>query len=113
MEIKLNNTIGEYGLYATQSYVKGQIVFVLSGKIFSNPTRETIYVGNGIHVHDPFGIYINHSFSPSVRIDSYNVIAARDINDGDEITFDYNQNEIQMASPFYSNGILVCGKVTK
>ena len=110
MEIKLNDTIGEYGLYATQFYAKGDILFVLSGKIFANPTRETIYVGNGTHIHDPFGIYINHSFMPSVRIDSRNVRAARDINSGDEITFDYNLNEIQMANPFYSDGILVSGK---
>jgi len=110
MEIKLNDMIGEYGLYATQPYAQGDVLFVLSGEIFANPTREPIYVGDGIHIHDPFGIYINHSFNPSVRIESYNVRAARDINAGDEITFDYNQNEIQMANPFYSDGILVCGK---
>ena len=113
MEIKLNDMIGEYGLYATQPYAQGDVLFVLSGEIFANPTRETIYVGDGIHIHDPFGIYINHSFNPSVRIESYNVRAARDINAGDEITFDYNLNEIQMANPFYSDGILVSGKSHK
>ena len=55
-------------------------------------------------------IFINHSFTPSTYIKNYNVIALVDIDVDDELTFDYNGNEINMASIFYADGKLVCGK---
>lgn len=53
---------------------------------------------------------MNHSFNPNTEIKGYNVVAIKDINQGDEITFDYNVTEINMASPFKVNGIDVIGK---
>jgi hypothetical protein len=108
MEIK-QNTIG-YGLYATKPYDMGDVVFKLEGQEYDYPLRETIYVGNGIHVYDKNGMYMNHSFEPTTYIEGYHVIALIDINEGDELTFNYNGNEVNMASPFYVDGMLVCGK---
>jgi hypothetical protein len=114
MEIKLNEKIGQLGLFTTKKYAQGEIIFILSGKEFDKPTRESIYIGeiNGkyIHVHDKYGQYINHSFEPSVIINGYNVIAIKDLDISEEITFDYNQNELQMASPFMVNGKIVNGQ---
>jgi hypothetical protein len=108
MEVRENN-IGK-GLYATKKYLKDEIIHKLSGKIYDNPTRETIYIGNNKHIYDEYGIFINHSFTPTVYICETNVIALIDINENDEITFNYNDNEINMACPFTINGIAVCGK---
>jgi hypothetical protein len=115
MEIKINENIGQYGLFTTKMYLQNETIFTLSGTEYSYPTRESIYVGkingNDVHVHDMFGQWINHSFNPSTVINGYNVVALRNMNIGDEITFDYNTNEINMASPFVVDGKLVNGKL--
>ena len=112
MEIKINNTIGEFGLYATKDYSIGSTIFTLSGEIVDHPTRESIHIGNNKHIHDEYGIYMNHSFNPSTKIDEKNVIAIKFICSGDELTFNYNESEINMAHPFEFNGIKICGKQT-
>ena len=113
MDVKFDIIINGKGLYATKKYMKGEVIRVLSGKEYRYPTRETIHIGNNRHIYDKYGIFINHSFMPSARIDYNNVIALRDIMINEEITFNYNDNEINMASPFYVNGKLVSGKSVK
>lgn len=110
MEIRDNTIINGKGLYTIQAYKKGEIVFILSGEIFDKPSRETIHIGNNKHIYDSFGIFINHSFTPSVYIDNVNVIALHDISIDTEITFNYNTSEINMASPFYVDNKIVSGK---
>lgn len=105
--------IGNYlpkGLYATQEYKEGEIIKKLEGQLVLKPTRESIYIGNGMHVIDEHGKYMNHSFEPNVRIELNNVIAIRDIQKYEEITFNYNETEINMAFPFDVDGVKVCGK---
>ena len=102
----------EQGLFATKRYMKNDIVFILSGKVYDYPTRETIYVGNNKHIHDQNGQYMNHSFNPTTYINNYDVVALVNIQVGDELTFDYNINEINMASPFIVDGIMVSGNRT-
>ena len=109
MEIKINPELNAKGLYSTKSYLKDEIVFTLAGQLYDHPTRETIYIGDNKHIYDEFGIFMNHSFTPSTYIDGYNVIALRDIKINDEITFNYNDSELKMANPFYVNNILVDG----
>ena len=109
MYIKTNPELNAKGLYSAKSYLKDEIVFTLAGKIYDHPTRETIYIGDNKHIYDEFGIFMNHSFTPSTRIDGHNVVALRDIKGNDEITFNYNDSELKMATPFYVNNILVDG----
>lgn len=97
------------GLYATRAYNKGDIVRRLEGYLALKPTRESIHIGNGMHVIDQYGKYINHSFEPNTRIVSNDVIAIKEINQYDEITFNYNESEINMKEPFIVDGIEVCG----
>lgn len=98
------------GLFSTQNYNKGDIIYTLTGEIYDKPTRETIYIGNNQHIYDMYGIFINHSFTPNICINNSNLVALFDIKKDDEIMFNYNDNEINMANPFYSNDTLVCGK---
>lgn len=110
MEVADSKYVDGKGLILRKSVKKGEIVFVLSGRIFDHPTRESIHIGNNKHIYDEYGIFINHSFDPSVRIESINVIALKDLHDGDEITFNYNDSEINMANTFYVGDVLVSGK---
>ena len=112
MEIRNSKLSGENGLFSTKKYKKGEIVYVLSGDIYDKPTRETIHIGNNKHIYDKYGIYINHSFNPNICVKGYELIALCDINIDDEIFFNYNDTEINMANPFYDNNILVCGNKT-
>jgi hypothetical protein len=100
---------GSKGLYANCTYIKDELIFILSGEEYDHPTRESIHIGNGKHIYDELGIFINHSFEPSVYIDGKNVKALKSINIDDELTFNYNNTEINMACPFYVDNILVCG----
>ena len=98
------------GIYSTQNYKIGDIVHVMSGKLLTIPTKKSIHIGNNMHLEDKFGQYINHSFEPNVMVENNKLIAIKDINIYDEITFNYNDNELEMASPFEDDGILVCGR---
>ena len=112
MEIANSTLVEGKGLILRKSVKKDEIVFVLSGRIFNQPTRESIHIGNNKHIYDEYGIYINHSFEPSVRIEGLNVVALKDLQNGDEITFNYNETEINMANTFYVGDVLVSGKTT-
>lgn len=98
------------GLYAIKDYKKDDIIHRLSGKIVLNPTKESIHVGNNMHIIDEYGKYINHSFQPNTRIEANVIIAITDIKVNEEITFNYNESEVNMDYPFEDEGILVCGK---
>lgn len=111
MEIKANKDINGKGLYSTKNFHKDEVIYTLIGEEFDHPTRETIYVGDGKHIYDEYGIFMNHSFEPSCFINGYNIVALKEINIGDELTFDYNVNEPKMAAPFVVGDKLVGGKL--
>lgn len=113
MEIKNSDVTKEKGLFATKKYAENEVVRVLSGNIYDKPTRETIHIGDNKHVHDEYGIYINHSFTPNIKIDGYKLVALQDIGIGDELFFNYNDTEVDMSNPFYVGDTLVSGNKTK
>lgn len=110
MEVRDATFLNGEGLFITKSVKKGDIVFTLEGDILNSPTRESIHIGNNKHIHDKYGRYINHSFTPNIYIDNLNVVALVDIDVNKEIMFNYNETEINMVCPFYDNNILVKGK---
>ena len=87
MEITKSTLHEGKGLILRKNVKKDEVVFTLSGKMLDHPTRESIHIGDNKHIYDENGIFINHSFEPTVRIDGYNVVALMDLNDGDEISF--------------------------
>ena len=99
-----------HGVFASRGCITGTIVLSLSLKDISDiPTRTSIHIGNGIHAEDPVGIYINHACSPTCKIEGQSVVSLVDLCKGDEITFDYRDNELNIASPFTCRccGILI------
>jgi SET domain-containing protein len=109
MEIRDATMLNGLGLFVTKNIKKGEILFTLVGEIFDSPKRETIHVGNNKHIYDAYGKFINHSFTPNIYIDNVYVVALVDIAADDEVMFNYNETEINMACPFYADNKLVNG----
>ena len=108
-EIQKHKVMG----YFLQHFIaEDSIVFTLTGEILSAPNKYTIEIGENQHIMDDFGIYMNHSSTPSTRIEGFNVVANHDIIPNDEINFDYNESETDMDSPFVTEkGESVSGKL--
>ena len=52
MKVVYKTDISGYGLYSSQSYNEGDIIFIIDGYTTTYPTRESIYIGNGLHVQE-------------------------------------------------------------
>lgn len=99
-------------LIAIRPIVAGKRVFVVEGHETRTPTRYSIQIGIGLHLdqgdaHDMnevvrryFWRYMDHDCDPTTVIRNRNVIARRDIDAGEGITFNYNTTEYEMAEPF-------------
>ena len=108
------------GLYTKKEYRKEEIVLYLEGNYFPEPTRTSIQVGNK-HIESWEGGHINHHCDPNTEIKIHKnfigtcssslwsgelaalVVAKRNIQIGEEITFDYQLTETEMAEPFKCN----------
>lgn len=73
------------------------------GREVDRPTYHSIQTGPGAHIDD-LGLfaYLNHSCRPNVIVDTsaLDVVAARDIAAGEELTFFYPSTEWDMQHPF-------------
>ena len=101
MEIKSNNSFN--GLYGTKQYMKNTKIYKLVGEIVNKPTRTSIEIGENQHIEDKYGIYMNHSFDPNCKIQNGHIFSIKNINIRDELTFNYNDSETNMACPFVDN----------
>ena len=95
-----HNSDEKSGLFAEIDYHFDDTVFILEGPVLTVPTRESIMLGPTEHIVDPFGSYLNHSCYPNVEIDGFYVTAGEDIKAGEELFFDYRENEGVLANPF-------------
>jgi len=104
--------LGQRGVVAIEAIPTGEVVLVVDGITTTRPSRYSIQVGENEHVDLPADVdparsavdhpwqFLNHSCAPNARLVARTVIAARPIEAGEEITFDYNTTEYDMASPF-------------
>ena len=110
MIIKFSQRVDGNALYSENNYKKGEVIFILEGEILDKPNKYTIEIEKDKHILDKWGIYMNHSFSPSTEISGNKVIALIDIVPGIEVNFNYNLNETSMTCPFITNeGLQVSG----
>ena len=86
---------------------ENSIVLKLSGEILPYPTRTSIQISETEHIEDSLGQYINHSCKPSCKVENGCIVSIKNINPGSSITFNYNETEVSMSSPFTCN---CCGK---
>ena len=110
MDIKYCERVNGKALFTKKFIKKNDLVFNLEGEILDKPTKYTIEISPDKHIYDKFGIFMNHSFNPTTKIVNKSVIALKDLNPGDELNFNYNDNETCMASPFETPYGKVFGK---
>jgi hypothetical protein len=95
-------------LITRHRYAKGEIICPIpSERVYSHPTQFTVQVSRHRHVEVGELASMNHSCNPNTILDTVHmrVIAARDIQAGEELTFFYPSTEWEMSAPF----ICLCG----
>jgi uncharacterized membrane protein YeiB len=105
--VEIRPDAGSASLVAMRSFASGEVVLPLEGRPIVQPTRFTIQVGADAHLTpisertSPWS-YLNHGCDPNVAIDvpSRAIVARRPIAAGDELRFDYNTTEWELAEPF-------------
>ena len=94
------NEHGERATYACFAFAPGELVYTVRGEASATRTRESIEVGPGQHVEDAYALYLNHSFTPNLRLEERRMYALKNIAEGEELTFNYLETESEIASPF-------------
>ncbi len=95
-------------LITKQTYKKGEMICVMpSENIMDKPNRFTVQIAKDKHTHVGKLAALNHSCDPNVILDTENMlmIARRDIEKGEELSFFYPSTEWEMQAPF----ICLCG----
>ena len=122
MNVKIVKINGMQGVIATIDVDAGDIVYEFRGENVSYPTRTSVQIGSR-HIEEDMIAYVNHSCTPNVNVEdmqyndwnmfgAYALISTGIIVAGDEITFDYNDTEDEIAHPFECSchGTLIRGK---
>lgn len=103
---------GHRRLVAIRDIPRGTRIFRITGHEVSVPTRYSVQVGASLHldqdgardefelVHRYFWRYLDHACEPTAWIRDREVIAVRDIAEGEGVTFHYCTTEWDMATPF-------------
>jgi hypothetical protein len=102
-------------LIAIRPIAAGRRIFTLQGREQATPTRYSVQIGPSLHVdqtdvHDAnesvrrfYFRFMDHACDPATLIRGRNVVARRDIEAGEAVTFNYNTTEYDMAEPFRCN----------
>jgi SET domain-containing protein len=98
----IKNGIHGIGVFTTTDVKKGELLFEMTGEVLDHPTRTSVQIGLNQHIEDEIAGHMNHSCIPTARVDrqSKSFISVVDIKKGEEITFNYNENEDTLAAPF-------------
>jgi hypothetical protein len=97
---------------ATRLHKKDEIICCFTAReICASPSRFTVQAGDNKHILlSPEHLqYINHSCSPNAffDVDQFQLVALRDIEESEEITFFYPSSEWEMSESFLCN----CGEI--
>ncbi len=71
--------------------------------ILPKPNYQTVQIAENAHIMDHVFANLNHHCSPNTFIDvsSFSLIAERDIEQGEELTFAYFTTEVKLNRPFH------------
>ncbi|MFI5279489.1 MAG: SET domain-containing protein [Gemmatimonadales bacterium] len=90
----------------------GGTVLTLDGDVVQRPSRHSIQLDEGTHIEvtgdlalermmrDHPWRFTNHSCDPNTRLVGRSLVALRPVRAGDEITYNYNTSEWELAEPF-------------
>ncbi|KAJ3013672.1 hypothetical protein HKX48_005626 [Thoreauomyces humboldtii] len=104
-EVIRNGTDGDFKskLVVTRSFQAGEVIASIEGFQEAEKRWSSVQVSADTHIE--LGsqlVYMNHSCNPAATIDTerMQVVAARDLKAGDEMTFFYPSTEWEMSQPF-------------
>jgi hypothetical protein len=95
-------------LITKQAYKKGEIICEIpTEKVIDKANRYTVQIGRDQHTEVGKLSALNHSCDPNVILDTENLqmVACRDVEQGEELSFFYPSTEWEMDAPF----ICLCG----
>jgi hypothetical protein len=95
-------------LITKQAYKKGQIICdIPTEKVINKANRYTVQIDRDRHTEVGKLSALNHSCDPNVILDTEHLlmVACRDIEKGEELSFFYPSTEWEMDAPF----ICLCG----
>ncbi len=110
--IEVRDEDGHRSLRARVDFNRGDTILEVRGDVVHVPSRYSIQVGTNEHVEpglvpddlngydDYLWPFLNHGFEPNSMMEGRQLLAIVDIAAGDEVTFNYNANEWDMATPF-------------
>ena len=103
---------GEYHVLAVRAFAPSELLLVIEGERREQPSRHSIQVGWGLNIDAGVGNdmetlldlypwrFLNHSCECNTKVRARDLVAIRHIRAGEEVTFNYNTTEYDMASPF-------------
>jgi hypothetical protein len=106
---------GWYRLVSAETIRTGERIFEIQGRVTAVPSRYSVQIDQDCHIdtgsdHDLQELldqycwrFMNHHCEPNAVIRGRTVYAIRSIRPWEEITFDYNTTEYEMAEPFPCN----------
>ena len=95
-------------LVTRQAYSRGEVICdIPTEKLFDKANRYTVQISQDKHTEVGKLSALNHSCDPNVILDTEHLkmIACRDIEKGEELSFFYPSTEWEMDAPF----ICLCG----
>jgi hypothetical protein len=98
-------------LVTKQTYAKGDVICEIpTDKIVDRPNRFTVQIDRDKHTDVGKLAALNHSCDPNVILDTENLLvyAAKDIEEGEELSYFYPATEWEMDAPF----ICLCGSTS-
>ena len=112
--IEVVRSDGQLRVVAMHAFRKGERIFELEGVLTPTPSRYSVQIDTNVHVEVPEHAEVdaermllrypwrclNHACDPNARIVGRELRALRAIRPDEEITFDYETTEWDMASPF-------------
>ena len=105
-KLRVTRKHGKWGLFALEPIRRdATIIDLRDEELLSTPTRRSVQIDEGHHVigrEETIG-YLNHSCEPNTWIDVLEmcVRALRDIEEGEELTFNYLATEYEMYNSFH------------
>ena len=103
---------GVFHAFALEAIAPGDVVLEMIGQLVNQPDRYSVQIDEQLHVRPPAELsptddvpayrwrFLNHSCRPNAAVQGTLLVAITPIAAGDEVTFDYNTTELEIACPF-------------
>lgn len=103
---------GHHHVYALHPAAARDVLLELVGEFSALPNRYSVQLDTDLHLAPPADLqpgqepdaylwrFLNHACRPNAAIAGRQLVALRAIAAGEEVTFDYNTTELELAEPF-------------